>query len=175
MAAISPEFVHQTPFESCRPSMVFFLRHWLARWWKYFVFLSPVGSQMNRDCWHQNTSSWCRRSLISHQTSFILSKFSPKPAALSSSSSPCLAFNLSRVFPKVYLLQATRSILHLLIFSNKQNIGLPIGWHCVQEVLILSSHSGWATHFSSKRWSFVFRWWRKLVGSVVNKMGLWSE
>ena len=99
----------------------------------------------------------------------------PKLAALSSSSSPYLAFNRSQVFPKVYLLQATRSILHLLIFSNKQNIGLPIGWHCVQEVLILSSHYGWATHFSSKQWSFVFRWWRKLMGSVVNKMGSWSE
>lgn len=92
-----------------------------------------------------------------------------------SSSSPCLAFNRSQVFSKVNLLQATRPILHLFIFSNKHNIGLPISWIYAQEVLIRSSHLGWATNFSSKRCIFVFQWWCNPRGPVVNKMGSWSE
>ena len=63
----------------------------LARWWKNVVFLSPVESQMERERWCQNTSSWCISSFISFLTSCILSKFSLYPAVISSSNSPCLA------------------------------------------------------------------------------------
>lgn len=55
MVAIPLVSVHQTPFISCMPSMAFFLRLWLARWWKYFVvwvFMGLAGHNQRKFNFH---------------------------------------------------------------------------------------------------------------------------
>lgn len=87
----------------------------------------------------------------------------------------CFWFNLVLVFPKVTRLQPRRSRRHLFIFSNKRNIGLPDSTSWAQEVLILSSHFVWATHFSSNRCK---RFQRTICGLELSRfswMGSWSE
>ena len=50
--------VHHLSSKSNTPDIWFFLRRWLARLWKYFVFLSPTGSQIDQDLCRQKSSSW---------------------------------------------------------------------------------------------------------------------
>ena len=49
--------VHHSPFWSSTPCMWFFLCLWLALWWKYLVFLSLAGNQMDLDLCLQKSSS----------------------------------------------------------------------------------------------------------------------
>ena len=156
--------------------MVFFFVLWLALWWKNLVFLSPAESHKDLGHCLQKTSSWCINSLTSLLNNFIHSRFGAYPCFTSSSSSLCFSVRRAFVLLKVDLPHATSYALYLLIFLKRQYIGLPDGWVWIHESRTTSSHSGWATHFSSNRWSFCFLhicWW--CMGFVLITIGLWSE
>ena len=175
MVAIFSSFVCHSPSLSYKPPILFFFRLWLALRWKNFVFLSLAGSHIDLDLYLQNTSSWCRSSFISLFTYYILSKFAPYPASFNAFSSLCFASNRSLVFPKVVLLHALRSILHSLIFSKRQYMGLPVGRWWFHEFLIMDLRSVCANHFSSNRWILCFQRWDWFGGAMSIKIGPWSE
>ena len=173
MLAISPVSVHHLPLVSGKPSIVFLRHLWLARWWKKCSCHQPKAK------WNKSVDARTilRGALVCLSLFWLHVSYPNFPHTLlsSSSNSPCLALIQSRVLSKVFLLHTTKSILHCLIFSNKRNIGLPVGWVWTQKDLTQSTHSGCATHFSSNRYIFFLRQCRVKVGSVFSRMGSWSE
>ena len=103
-------------------------------------------------------------------------KFCSYPFCTSSSNTVCIALRRSRVLLNTDLLQATKSVRHFLIFSNKRFIGLPDMCAWVHDLRIFSSHSGWNTHFSSNLWILCSH---RLFGDseevVSNSIGSWLD
>ena len=126
--AICSSEVHHFSSESNTPEIWFFLQRWLARLWKYFVFLSPVGSQIDRDLCRQKSSSWWILFVISALRLLMVLTFSALFCKHNSSRIFCFSCNCGFESPKVSRLQSTRAKQHLFIFSNSFAIGL----HSVQ-------------------------------------------
>ena len=119
--------VHHLSSKSNTPDIWFFLRRWLARLWKYFVFLSPAGSQIDQDLCHQKSSSWWIMFVILALRLLMDLTFSALFYKHNCSKIFCFSCNCCFESPKVSRLQSTRAKQHLFIFSNSLAIGLPFG------------------------------------------------
>lgn len=105
----------------------------------------------------------------------MVSKFCSYLFCTITSSSFCLALRRSQVLPKADLLHATRSAQHFLIFLNNF-IRLPEVCAWVHDSRILTSHSGWDTHFSLNLCILCHRRLvREIDGFVFNRIISWSE
>ena len=171
--AILPSKSHHTPSLSKTPPIWFFLRGWLALWWKNCVFV-PAYNQMDLDLWCQWSSLLYSLVLISSFTFFMASAFSTLFSPGNSSNTLCFSSKIAFEFPKVLLLHPTNTTRQLFIFSNRLYIGLPMETALVHATLITDSHFGWVAYFPSNHFGTLF-----IFGCcqpcVVSSMGMWSE
>lgn len=168
------DVTHQS-FSSNKPWMWFFLLHWLALWWKYFVFLSPANSQIDLDLCFQNNSSWNSKEFLSLLTfcitSQILALFIEVKASNSLYFSSIFVFEL----PKVPLHSTNAPRHFFFFFSNSLYIGLPVGFHLFYTSCIMLAHVGCDAQCSSNRCGFFLCLPTRGSPSVVSRMGLWPK
>ena len=124
--AIWSSMVHQAPSLSVTPKMLFFRWRWLARWWKYLVFLSLAGNHIDQYLCRQKSSSWWRMVLISIFKVLIMGRCLTLFCNVIPSNIDCFSCSVVLKFPKMVLLQSTKASLHLYIFSKGRNIGLSL-------------------------------------------------
>ena len=169
--AICSSEVRHLSSESNTPEIWFFLRRWLARLWKYFVFLSPVGSQINQDLCRQKSSSWWIMFVISALRLLMVLTFSTLFYKHNSSMIFFFSCNCGFKSPKISQLQSTRAKQHLFIFSKSFAIGLPFST-IKSATYMIFSQSGWVAHLSSNLCGIFFfkiGWGRMWV---VTRIGL---
>ena len=145
---MSASEVHHYSCLSRNPWIWFFRLRWLALWWKYLVFLSPVGSQIALDRCLQNNSSCNGKQLISSRTLWIWSWFSARFIEVSASNSVYFNSICSLELPKVRL-HLTKDTWQAFIFSNNQYMGIPVRFTPSHASWITPSQAGSDAHLSS--------------------------
>ena len=171
---MSASDVHHCSCSSRNPWIWFFRLCWLALWWKYFVFLSPTGSQIALDRCLQKNSSYNSKQLISSWTLWIWFWFSTRFIEVSASNSVYFNSICSLELPKVWL-HLTKAMWQAFIFSNNRYMGLLVRFTPSYASWITPLQGGSDAHLSSNLFGFRLLLVTYVTSCVVIKIGSWSE